>query len=265
MTLLERSAIMTTRLKYGNWVRLRALWALGLSALTMGILSLSPLNLWIRIIAASLFIVLFVSFLYPLYAYYMASPRGGNLQDRVYDLVVKSLGREVEGNVLDIGSGNGILAIRLAQAYPATQVTGIDYWGKNWEYSKSVCEENARLAGVEKQVRFQKGDAANLALADASFDAVVSNLTFHEVKTVPQKRDLAQEALRVLRPGGRFAFVDMFYDSKYYGNTSEFEGFLKGLGLSQVAVKPLGQVIALSKPLMHPKTLGRAGIVWGRK
>ncbi len=255
---------MTTRLKYGNWVRLRALWALGLSALAMGVLSLCPLNLWIRVIAALLFVVLFVSFLYPLYTYYMFSPRGGNLQDRVYDLVVSSLGREVEGNVLDIGSGNGILAIRLAQAYPAAQVTGIDYWGKNWEYSESVCEENARLAGMEKRVRFQKGDAAALGVADSSFDAVASNLTFHEVKTVPQKRDLVKEALRVLRPGGRFAFVDMFYDFKYYGDISEFEGFLKGLGLSQVTVKPLEQVITLPKPLMHPKILGRAGIVWGQ-
>jgi SAM-dependent methyltransferase len=256
---------LTTRLKYGNWIRVRALWVLGLSALAMGILSLSPLNPWVRIIAALLFVVLFISFLYPLYAYYMFSPSGGNLQDRLYDLVIKSLDGEIKGNVLDVGSGNGILAIRLAQAYPAAQVTGIDYWGKNWEYSKSVSEENARLAGVEKQVRFQKGDAAALDMADSSFDAVVSNLTFHEVKTVPQKRELVKEALRVLQPGGRFAFVDLFYDSKYYGDISEFESLLKGLGLFQVAVKPLAQAIALSKPLLHPKILGRAGIVWGKK
>jgi ubiquinone/menaquinone biosynthesis C-methylase UbiE len=256
---------MTTRLKYGNWIRVRALWALGLSALTMAILSLCPLNLWIRIIAALLFGVLFISFLYPLYAYYMFSPSGGNMQDRIYDLVIKNLDGEVKGNVLDIGSGNGILAIRLAQAYPAAQVTGIDYWGKNWEYSKSVCDENARLAGVEKRVRFQKGDAAALDVADSSFDAVVSNLTFHEVKTARQKRDLVKEALRALRPGGRFAFVDMFYDSGLYGDISEFESFLKGLKLSQIAIKPVGQVVALSKLLMHPKILGRAGIIWGHK
>jgi SAM-dependent methyltransferase len=256
---------MATGLKYGNWIRVRALWALGLSALAMGILSLCPLNLWIRIIAALLFVILFISFLYPLYAYYMFSPSGGNLQDRLYDLVIKSLDGEIKGNVLDVGSGNGILAIQLAQAYSAARVTGVDYWGKNWEYSKSVCDENARLARVANRVRFQKGDAAALDATDSSFDAVVSNLTFHEVKTVPQKRELVKEALRVLQPGGRFAFVDMFYDFKYYGDVSEFESFLRGVGLSQVTVKPLRQVITLSKPLMHPKILGRAGIVWGKK
>ena len=256
---------MTTRLKYGNWIRVRALWALGSGALAMGILSLCPLNLWIRIIAALLFVVLFISFLYPLYAYYMFSPSGGNMQDRLYDLVIKSLDGEIQGNVLDIGSGNGILAIRLAQAYPTAQVTGVDYWGKNWEYSKSVCDENARLAGVEEQVRFQKGDAAALDMPDSSFDAVVSNLTFHEVKTVPQKRELVKEALRVLRPGGRFAFLDMFYDSKYYGDVSEFESFLRELGLSRVTISPLAQAIKLSKPMMHPRILGRAGIIWGKK
>ena len=256
---------MTTRLKYGNWIRVRALWALGSGALAMGILSLCPLNLWIRIIAALLFVVLFISFLYPLYAYYMFSPSGGNMQDRLYDLVIKSLDGEIQGNVLDIGSGNGILAIRLAQAYPTAQVTGVDYWGKNWEYSKSVCDENARLAGVEERIRFQKGDAAALNIPDSSFGAVVSNLTFHEVKTVPQKRELVKEALRALRPGGSFAFVDLFYDSKYYGDISEFESFLRGLGLSQVTISPLAQAITLSKPLMHPRILGQAGIVWGKK
>ena len=187
------------------------------------------------------------------------------MQDRLYDLVIKSLDGEIQGNVLDIGSGNGILAIRLAQAYPTAQVTGVDYWGKNWEYSKSVCDENARLAGVEERIRFQKGDAAALNIPDSSFGAVVSNLTFHEVKTVPQKRELVKEALRALRPGGSFAFVDLFYDSKYYGDISEFESFLRGLGLSQVTISPLAQAITLSKPLMHPRILGQAGIVWGKK
>jgi hypothetical protein len=50
-----------------------------------------------------------------------------------------------------------------------------------------------------------------------------------------------------------------------YGDIGEFESFLKGLELSQVTIKPVGQVITLPKILMHPRILGRAGIVWGQK
>ena len=68
---------------------------------------------------------------------------------------------------------------------------------------------------------------------------MVSNLTFHEVKSAPQKREVVREALRVLRPGGRFAFVDYFYDSQYYGQAAEFEMFLRSLGLSQDRIQTL--------------------------
>jgi SAM-dependent methyltransferase len=256
---------MKTELNYGNWIRLRVLWGLGLSAVAMGILGALPITTWVRVPAIILFVVLLVSFLFPLYAYTMFSPRGGNLQDQLYDLTVKNLGKDMAGSVLDIGSGNGILAIKLARAFPNVRVTGVDYWGRNWEYSKAVCDENARLAGVGERVEFHKGDAAALDAGDSTFDGVVSNLTFHEVRSSRRKSEVVGEALRVLKPGGRFAFVDMFYDSKFYGDISEFEAFLKSLGLSEVTLRPLREVIILPKLLLHPKILGRAGVVWGQK
>jgi len=53
--------------------------------------------------------------------------------------------------------------------------------GTDWEYSKSVCEQNARIAHVAERIEFKKGDAASMNYADETFDIVVSNLTFHEV------------------------------------------------------------------------------------
>jgi ubiquinone/menaquinone biosynthesis C-methylase UbiE len=91
-----------------------------------------------------------------------------------------------------------VLSLKLAQKFPAAQIVGMDYWGKNWEYSQAICEANARTVGVSDRVRFVKGDAASLEFNDAAFAAVVSNLTFHEVKSAPQKREVVREALRVL-------------------------------------------------------------------
>ncbi len=133
---------------------------------------------------------------------------------------------------------------------------GMDYWGKDWEYSKSVCEKNAQIGKVENRVHFQKGDAASLEFADAAFDGAISNLTFHEVQSVADKREIVREALRVVKTGGRFAFVDYFFDAKYYGKASEFEEYLKGLKLSQFEYKLLQDTMAIPMVIKTPEDIG---------
>jgi len=256
---------MPEQLNYGNWIRRKVLWMLAAGVLVFGIFAILPLRLALRVPAGVICGILSISFLYPLYSYYMFSSRGGALQEKIYDLIVTYLDYDEKGKLLDIGTGNGVLAIKLARSHPASNVFGVDYWGKDWEYSKSICEENARRAGVSESVQFQKGDAASLNFPDATFDAVVSNLTFHEVKLVKRKIDVLREALRVLKPGGRFAFIDYFYESRYYGESSEFEMLLWSLKLSSVEFKPLDQILAYPKLLRHPKALGRVGIVYGQK
>jgi ubiquinone/menaquinone biosynthesis C-methylase UbiE len=121
------------------------------------------------------------------------------------------------------------------------------------------------MVKVENRVHFQKGDAALLDFADNIFDGAISNLTFHEVKSVADKKLVVQEALRVVKLGGSFSFVDYFFDEKYYGKESEFEQFLKDLNLTQFERKHLQDVIVLSTILKHPKILGKVGIIFGKK
>jgi SAM-dependent methyltransferase len=263
--LLNTEETMETPLEYGNWIRKRFLVILGLCSLGLGFLALIPRGSLYQIVMAVLFAIAFISFIFPLYSYFMFSQNGGKFQDKVYDLIIRSLGTPIQGRILDIGSGNGVLAVKLAQQHSKAEVTGMDYWGRNWEYSKSVCERNARTGKVEDRVRFQKGDAAALEFAGDTFDGAVSNLTFHEVQSAADKREVVREALRVVKPGGRFAFVDYFYDSKFYGESSGFEEYLKGLHLSQWEYKPLREVLAIPLFLRHPKILGKAGILSGRK
>jgi ubiquinone/menaquinone biosynthesis C-methylase UbiE len=256
---------METQLDYGNWIRKKNLVILGLCALGMGALTLIPLGSLYRIVTTILFVVILISFLFPLYAYVMFSQKGGKLQEKVYNLIIQSLGTNIKGRILDIGSGNGVLAVKLAQQNREAEIVGMDYWGKDWEYSKSVCEKNAKLGEVESRVRFQKGDAASLDFAAETFDGAVSNLTFHEVRSVTDKRLVLQEALRVVKPGGAFAFVDYFYEDAYYGKNPEFENHLRNLGLSYFEYKRLGDLIAIPSLLKHPKIFGKVGIIYGRK
>ena len=75
---------------------------------------------------------------------------------------------------------------------------------------------------VADHIAFQKGDAAKLDFPDETFDAVVSNFVFHEVRTAKDKRDVVKEALRVLKKGGVFSFQDMFSQKALYGDMEEF-------------------------------------------
>ncbi len=256
---------MGTQLNYGNWIRKKNLLILGLFALGSGALLWIPLGFAYQVTMLILFIIILVSFLLPLYAYVMFSQWGGKFQEKVYNLLIQSLGSNVRGRFLDIGSGNGVLAVKLAQRHPEIEVVGIDYWGKDWEYSKGVCENNALAGRVASQIHFQKGDAAALEFASETFDGAISNLTFHEVRSASDKREVVREALRVIKPGGTFAFVDYFYEEKHYGKASEFESYLREVGLSQFECKSLQDAMAMPALLKHPKIFGKVGIIYGKK
>lgn len=263
--ILSKERNMEAQLDYGNWIRKKNLFILGSFTLGTGVLAFIPVGTFFHIVLVILFFIALISFLFPLYAYVMFSQNGGRFQEKVYNLIIQSLGTAVKGKILDIGSGNGVLVIKIAQKHENAEVTGIDYWGKDWEYSKSVCEKNAQKVKVESRVHFQKGDAAALDFASNTFDAATSNLTFHEVKSAADKRTVLQEALRVIKPGGVFAFVDYFHDAKYYGKTLEFEKYLGDMKLAQLEYKPLRDMITLPTFLKHPKILGKVGIIYGRK
>ncbi len=95
-----------------------------------------------------------------------------------------------KGKALDIGCGNGPLTIKLAQKYAEAQITGIDYWGKQWEYTKRVCERNAKIEGVAERVSFQKASASALPFDDGTFEVAISNLVFHEVSGIRDKKNV---------------------------------------------------------------------------
>ena len=94
------------KLQYGNWIRKKALWLLGLISLALGILAAIPVPAVVRILSGLLGAAAFVSFLYPLYSYTMFSPRGGNMQEKFYDLILDRLENHGLGKVLDIGTGS---------------------------------------------------------------------------------------------------------------------------------------------------------------
>ena len=206
-----------------------------------------------------------VALIYFVYARHAFSPRGGNIQANLWEMVLDRLNWDGKGRALDIGCGNGPLSIALAQRHPDGRVTGIDYWGKAWDYSKAVCEHNAQVAGVTERTDFQKASASALPFEDGFFDASVSNFVFHEVSDAKEKREVVREALRVVKKGGHFAFQDLFLARALYGEASDLLETIRGWGIAEVAFVDTSSSDFIPPVLKLPFMLGKVGIIYGAK
>lgn len=250
---------------YGNWIRLRVIGIfLGIGLVLVG-MSFIPLGPVFRIVLLLCAVFPIGMGLYLLYVYAQFAAWGGGFQDKLWNLVLDHLASEGQGRALDIGTGNGALAIRLAKRFPALRVSAIDSWGSDWEYGQAVCEHNAQVEGVADRLDFQKASAAALPFEDGTFDHVVSHFVFHEVADASDKRDVIHEALRVLREGGTFAFQDMFKDETLYGPVDSLLETIQGWGITEVAFIDSATHLNIPPLLRNGRTLGHASILYGRK
>jgi SAM-dependent methyltransferase len=247
------------KLDYGNWVTKRLLYGLG----ALGIVFLALAVLYLPLISVSA--LFFVLFAYFAYARYMFSPQGGNLQNKTYETLLSHLNWYGQGQALDIGCGNAPLTIKIAQKFPSAHVTGIDYWGGIWEYSKDVCEQNAQTEQVADRVTFQKASASALPFEDGYFEAAVTNLVFHNISDTKDKRELIKEALRVVKKGGVFAFQDLFLVKKIYGDMDDLLETIRGWGVENVEFFDTSKAEFIPWALRLPFMLGTVAIIYGKK
>jgi ubiquinone/menaquinone biosynthesis C-methylase UbiE len=206
-----------------------------------------------------------IATVYFAYARWRFSRRGGDLQGQIRQLVLDRVVWNGRGTALDIGCGNGPLVIELARRHPGAHITGVDPWGGLWDYAKTQCEMNARLEGVAERVAFQQASAASLPFADGSFDLVVSNLAFHEVRGIADRTLVLREALRVLRPGGGFVFQDLFKMKRMYGATDDLLRQFQSWGIAKVEFEDTGSSPLIPKAFRLPFMLGTLGIFHGVK
>ncbi len=108
--------------------------------------------------------------------------------------------------VLDVGSGPGLLAVELAATVGSTgRVRGVDQSEPMVRMAAARCE-----AADQDWAEFEVADATELPYGDAEFDAVVSTQV---LEYVPDVKAALAEAWRVLRPGGRVFVLDTDWDS----------------------------------------------------
>ena len=154
--------------------------------------------------------------------------------------------------VLDLGSGAGADVLISARRVGETgKAIGLDMTDE----MLGLARANAAEAGVAN-VEFVKGYMEEIPLADNSVDVVISNCV---INLAADKRKVLAEAVRVLRPGGRFAVSDVIADPDMDRATREdmqqwtgcvagaltrgqFEAMLADEGLVDIEIRETHQV-----------------------
>jgi len=111
-------------------------------------------------------------------------------------------GLSADDRVLDVGSGIGGSARYLATEYGCS-VTGIDLTAAYCDVATMLSER----VGLGDRTTFRQASALAMPLPDDAFDCV---WTEHVQMNIADKHGFYSEIARVLRPGGRLVFHDVF-------------------------------------------------------
>jgi len=166
-------------------------------------------------------------------ASYLYTSRRGKF--RAWSLVLADLGLRGDERVLDLGCGRGAVLLLAARLLPRGRATGLDLWSRSDQSGngQAAARRNAICEGVEDRIELRTGDMRSLPFADRSYDLVLSSLAIHNISRPSERAAAIDEAVRVLRPGGRLAIADILCAGEYARQ-------LRGRGLSDVRERSLG-------------------------
>lgn len=122
--------------------------------------------------------------------------------------------------VLDVGTGKGLLMIGAAKKLTTGKSTGIDIWVKEDLSGNNMIAAltNAAIEKVDSQIEILNENAVNMSFADNTFDVILTNLCLHNIYNKPGRYDACKEICRVLKKGGTAVISDFRHKREYKYN-----------------------------------------------
>jgi SAM-dependent methyltransferase len=141
--------------------------------------------------------------------------RWGKFRHR--DRMLNMISWRGDEQVLDVGTGRGLLLIGAARRLTTGKSTGIDVWSTRDLSGNSLArtEANIEVEGVKPKVELRSDDARKLSFPDSSFDVVLSNLCIHNIPDREGRAQACREIARVLKPGGTALISDFILTGFY--------------------------------------------------
>lgn len=149
--------------------------------------------------------------------------------------VLDGLGLRGDERVLDLGCGRGAVLHAIAKRLPTGRGLGIDIWSRSDQSGNAAqaTRRNSEAESVDGRVDLLTATMTALPFRAASFDLVTSSVAIHNIRSPSERQKAVDEAVRVLRPGGRLLFADL-------RNTRAYATRLSELGMVEIARRSLG-------------------------
>jgi arsenite methyltransferase len=139
----------------------------------------------------------------------------GKFRER--DRLLNNISWRGDEQVLDVGCGHGLLLIGAAKRLTTGKAIGIDLWHKEDQAGNSAeaTLANVVLEGVAERVEIKDGDARQLPFPDGLFGVVLSSWALHNIYVAADRERAVREIVRVLKPGGQVAILDIQHTREY--------------------------------------------------
>ncbi len=162
---------------------------------------------------------------------YLQATLGGKFA--VWERLLDELGLDGGERILDLGCGRGAVLVAAARRLRGGRATGVDLWHADQSgNSPAATRANAELEGVAPKVSLLTADITRLPFTGGEFDVVLGSLALHDLDG-EGRHAAVDEAIRVLREGGRMVLVDV-------GFTRTFARRLREAGMTAVRRRNAG-------------------------
>ena len=119
--------------------------------------------------------------------------------------------------LLDIGTGLGLLMIGAAHKIINGKSIGIDIWNVEDLTGNTLkgALKNAKIEGVAHKVEILNENVMDMSFANNTFDVILTNMCLHNIYTVDGRKTACEQIARVLKKDGTAVISDWKHVKEY--------------------------------------------------